>query len=95
MIILGAIVLSFFAVIGVLCFIGACVRNLSSEGNSAVLILKNVSGSDAEMRVRKAASVCEHIRCEQLLCECTDDEAVMICEVLQRYYPVIRYRRTE
>ena len=87
--ILCLIMLTFFAVIGLLTFINAIVLGLSSKNDDMNIILPSLTGSDAEHRVRKAVYICEEIGCRRLICKCADDEARLICSKLKASYPVI------
>ena len=93
MYILGMIVLTFFAVIGAASFITAISRSISGKDDCFVLVLKDLTENDAEIRVRRAVQLCGELRCEQLICECADDAAVRICEILREKHPIIEISR--
>lgn len=95
MYILGMITLTFFAIIGLASFITAICRRTYVKDDRAVLVLRELTADNAEHRVRRAAAVCEELRCERLICECADDTAAEICDLLSADYPVIEIQEKE
>lgn len=87
MVIIGWIVLSFFALIGAAAFVSALLGGSADE--QTALVLEKLTVKDAEMRVRRAASMCDRIRCQRLICRCVDEDAEHICEHLMREYRII------
>ena len=86
------IMLSFFAVIGLASFVTSLIRSRVGSDIDLAVILYGLRATDAEARARKAAVICEEIRCKKLICECTDDEAAEICRKLQRTHGIIEIR---
>ena len=83
------IVFSFFACIGLIRFIDAVLGSAYRDFSPSVLVLKSLSADNVEMRVRRAVSACESLRCEHLQCECLDEESAKICEKLGEKHPII------
>lgn len=91
MMIVGMIAIAFFALIGTASFVTALMR-LNDADEKMSLILWELRADDAEDRVRRAARLCDRIRCPRLICRCADEEAEMICEKLKREYRIIEIR---
>lgn len=89
MMILGLIILSFFALLGLLSFASALIGRAYREYNPSTLVLRKLNAESAEVRVRCAAARCVELRCGHLLCECADEEALFICKKLMHEYPII------
>ena len=94
MYIIGLIILTFFALIGILAFINSIIK-LRDPDRKATMILSDLSAGDAEMRIRRAARICSEIRCERLICMCADADSLFICKALSAVYPVIEARKAE
>ena len=92
MYIVGIIMIAFFAVIGVLTFIAA-ITKLNTADEETDMTLRNIRAQNAEQRVRKAAKLCDRMRCQHLICRCLDEEAVIICERLRKEYRIIEIER--
>lgn len=88
MIVIGMIVLSFFALIGFAAFHSALINSRDTDAETA-LVLENLIAQNAEMRVRRAVRICERIRCNRLICRCADEGAERICERLMKEYRMI------
>ena len=87
MYILGMIVLSFFALIGAASFLSALLS--SGADPETALLLENLTIDNAEIRIRRAARLCDRIRCDRLICRCADEEAEKICTMLMKEYRII------
>lgn len=86
--VIGIIVLSFFALIGAAAFLSAMFRENTADKECA-LLLEHLTADKAEMRIRRAAKLCDRIGCQRLICRCSDVEAEQICERLTREYRII------
>ena len=87
MVMIAMIVLSFFALIGAAAFLSALLDGDADE--KTALVLEQLRAADAEVRIRRAARLCETIRCQRLICRCADEEAEQICERMTREYRMI------
>ena len=83
------IIMTFFAVIGLITFINALILGNDLRNEDVKLVLDSLSGNSAERRVRKAVNICEELSCRRLVCECSDEEARFICKKLKERYPII------
>lgn len=89
MIIIGMIILVFFAIIGLCAFITA-IADCFSQGADAALTLTGLSSENAEAQIRAAARICRQYRKLRLRCICDkDDPAYDICVLMQKEYPMM------
>lgn len=90
MYIFSMILLIFFAIVGLCAFISALL-DIAYKGNSnAVLMLRNLTPDNAEVRIRRAARICLHHTDIRLICICPkDNPAYDICLMMQKEYPFL------
>ena len=90
MYIIGMILLSFFALVGIAFFIDAVSSALHRVKGDMILLLPSLSADDAEARTRQAARLCEREDGTAVICLCEQgSEAEVICERLKYEYPCI------
>ena len=89
------IALSFFAVIGLATFITSLSRGLNKNNGGFAVLLFDLTEDDAEIRLRYAIRICEEIRCEKLICECSDDRAEAIIKIMQKSHSIIEIKRKQ
>lgn len=82
MYIVGLIILTFFAVLGLSAFLTPLLSEARNDPQLK-LILEKLTASDAEIRVRRGVRLCRELRIERLICECADAEAIAVCERLK------------
>lgn len=91
MYILGMILLIFFAVIGLSCFISMIAKaNLKSDTGGFILLIPEVDADNAEARIRSAAVIRQEAFGCRVVCVCPEDQRTRtICEKLQKEYPFL------
>ena len=89
MYILGIMILSFFAVIGLACFIGALVKAGSvSDTEGFIMLIPSVTEDNAEARIRSASALISSARGCRIVCVCPNDSpAKEICGRLKKQLP--------
>lgn len=91
MYIAGMIILVFFAVIGLGCFLsGIAKRSLKSGCEGMILLIPSIDEATAEAHIRSAAVIRQDMQGCRVVCVCgEDDPARVICETLRREYPFL------
>ena len=90
MYIIGMIILTFFAIIGIATLIDAAYRAISRVRGDLILVLPLLGADDAEARTRQAARLCEQAAGSAVVCICdAGSEAEAICTRLRDEYPTV------
>ena len=90
MYIIGMIILSFFALIGIAHFIDAVGNAIHWVKGDMILLLPSLHADDAEARTRQAARLCERENGTSVICLCEHgSEAEAVCNRLMQEYSCI------
>ena len=82
MYIFGIIILVFFAVIGIGCFIGSLIKaGFVSDSEGFILLIPSVNEDNAEARLRSATAIASSARDCRIICVCSaSNPAEKICK---------------